>query len=1085
MPAAIAAAVTAAGVTGSIAIASAAGPALISYATIIGYGATLVASIGYSSFARRRLQRAANASLQDRMVPVRSSDAARTIVYGETRVAGALVYAATHGTKREQLSMVYALAGHPISSVESVWLNDAAVSLDGSDNVTTAPWAQSVELPYSEDWTAGGNGSSITLATSDTLLAVDSVAIWSDGDTGGEGYAAGRVSAALTSGYTVNLGTKTITLTTGDYAGLSLTATCRVSRTTSYVQVKRFLGTVAGERDTALEAATAADSAPWTSAHVGKGVPRLRCTLTWNGSAFANGIPTPTAVVRGRTVYDPRADSTNGGDGAQRVADPTTWAWSRVVNGETIEQGRNPALCAADYLMSDLGFGIASSRIDWPSVITAANVCDELVPIDASTGTQRRYTCDGVLSTDATRKANLEAILACMIGSAYLSAGKWYIRAAAYVVPDLDLDESDLSSDAISVQARAPRADLFNAVRGRYRDPSSLYQVVDFPPYASATYASEDGQTIFEDIELGLVNDARRAQRIAKLILYRHRQALTITAGFKLNALILQPGDTCRLTLARYGWTNKVFRVVACELADAASVRLTLQEEASAIYGWSYTEATNPDPAPNTSLPSPSFVPAPVNVVVVYSATSYIVRSDGTALPYVDLTWDAPPPDVQPVLYWKRAAETEYAELRLAVSATTGRIEGVSGGESLNIHIVNEAATGARSAIYWIAQFIVHPDLPGNGAPIAALSANLLRNASFVSGAEQWGSAVSDGTFFATVSKETSYPLVGVPSNGRLQIMSTATGTGRIAIALSAVVPVEPGSRYVGFADLIGWAVDGFIAIQWLIDSAGAGQAAENVNGNIIAAVVTESSTARPDRLDHYSRSIAFGVAPANARYARLLIAAGGTWLASDVNGAKYLFFVRPFFGSIPEGVLEAPPWDAGGAPVSSTDDLAIGAATAVYRSGSSSATFSFPAIVPPKGGGSLYSAVLQGPAFTATTSGTIEVSVVASINLSAPSENAVFLRAQFVSAADTWPASADWQDVVIADVSTTRIEQRTMTATFDVVAGQQVDVRLFLYRGGVTSYGTGGITEKTVSQVFIATDRFYDARWRVTYIKR
>lgn len=1073
MPAAIAAAVTAAGVTGSIAIASAAGPALISYATIIGYGATLVASIGYSSFARRRLQRAANASLQDRMVPVRSSDAARTIVYGETRVAGALVYAATHGTKREQLSMVYALAGHPISSVESVWLNDAAVSLDGSDNVTTAPWAQSVELPYSEDWTAGGNGSSITLATSDTLLAVDSVAIWSDGDTGGEGYVAGRVSAALTSGYTVNLGTKTITLTTGDYAGLSLTATCRVSRTTSYVQVKRFLGTVAGERDTALEAATAADSAPWTSAHTGKGVPRLRCTLTWSESAFANGIPTPTAVVRGRKVYDPRADSTNGGSGAQRVADSSTWTWSR-----------NPALCAADYLMSDLGFGMSSSRIDWPSVITAANICDETVPVDAGLTTQTRYTCDGVLSTDATRKANLEAILACMIGSAYLSAGKWYIRAAAYVVPDLDLDESDLSSDAISVRARAPRADLFNAVRGRYRDPSSLYQVVDFPPYASATYASEDGQTIVEDIELGLVNDARRAQRIAKLILYRHRQALTITAGFKLNALILQPGDTCRLTLARYGWTNKVFRVVACELADAASVRLTLQEEASAIYSWSYTEATNPDPAPNTSLPSPSFVPAPVNVVVVYSATSYIVRSDGTALPYVDLTWDAPPPDVQPVLYWKRAAETEYAEIRLAVGATTGRIEGVSGGEALNIYLLNVAATGARSLIYWIPTFVVHPDLPGNGAPVAALSANLLRNASFVSGAEQWGSAVSDGTFSASVIKEPSYPLRGVPSNGRLQILSTATGTGRIAVAYSAVVPIEPGSRYVGFADLIGWAVDGFVAIQWLIGTIDA-EAAPNVNGNIITAVATESLTARPDRLDHYGRSIAFGVAPANARYARLLIAAGGTWLASDVNGGKYLFFTRPFLGSIPEGVLEAPPWDAGGAPVSSTDDLAIGAATNVYRSGSAATGFTFPPFVPPKGNGSVFNAVLQGPAFTASTSGTLEVSVVASVNLTAPADNEVFLRAQFVATADTWPTTTDWLDVMLADLSTTTIEQRTMTATFDVVAGQQVDVRLFLYRGAVKSYGGGGITEKTSSQVFASTDRLYDARWRVTYIKR
>ena len=257
-----------------------------------------------------------------------------------------------------------------------------------------------------------------------------------------------------------------------------------------------------------------------------------------------------------------------------------------------------------------------------------------------------------------------------------------------------------------------------------------------------------------------------------------------------------------------------------------------------------------------------------------------------------------------------------------------------------------------------------------------------------------------------------------------------------------------------------------------------------NVDGNSFAGVTPESAGARPNRLEHYQRSLAIGTAPATARYARVLIVAGGTWTTADAFGARYVFFTRPFFGAVPAGVVDAPPWDPGGAPISDTTDIAVGAATSVYRAGSALTGFAFPAFVPPKSG-ALYSAVLAGPAFVAAADGTIEVSVQCSVNLSAPSANAVYLQAQFVSNSTSWPSLAQWQDVMITDAGTTKIESRTLTATFDVTAGQAVYVQMFLYRGAASSYGGGGIVEKTASQVFATTDRLYDARWRVVHIKR
>lgn len=60
---------------------------------------------------------------------------------------------------------------------------------------------------------------------------------------------------------------------------------------------------------------------------------------------WADGVPQNfKALVKGRKVYDPRLDSTNGGTGSHRVDDESTWEWSD-----------NPVLCANDYMRKYMG----------------------------------------------------------------------------------------------------------------------------------------------------------------------------------------------------------------------------------------------------------------------------------------------------------------------------------------------------------------------------------------------------------------------------------------------------------------------------------------------------------------------------------------------------------------------------------------------------------------------------------------------------------------------------------------------------------------------------------------------------------
>ena len=276
----------------------------------------------------------------------------------------------------------------------------------------------------------------------------------------------------------------TITLLSDNYVGFLIVVTYRTNAGDAYAVARPFLGSLSGERDNSggyspggLEEATATDPAPWTAQHLGCGIPRLHVSVSYDETIYASGLPNISAIVRGKKVYDPRLDTTVGGLGAHRVNDPSTWTWSR-----------NSALCAADYLMDELGFGVLPSEINWEAVAVAAYTCDDwllvtaakainsvtkavngqvqsmtlhglnvgdnvqfssmagMVQLNTVTATvtkvvsptvfeidvnttalgtftsgnyakrQRRFTCDGVLSTEADRKANLEQLLGSLGG---------------------------------------------------------------------------------------------------------------------------------------------------------------------------------------------------------------------------------------------------------------------------------------------------------------------------------------------------------------------------------------------------------------------------------------------------------------------------------------------------------------------------------------------------------------------------------------------------------------------------------------------------------------------------------------------
>ena len=337
-----------------------------------------------------------------------------------------------------------------------------------------------------------------------------------------------------------------------------------------------------GGTDQVADADLVAAGLGWTADHRLRGVAYLYVKLTYSRDVFPRGIPNISAVIRGKKLYDPRTGTT---------------AWSQ-----------NLALAVRDYLAGSYGLASTDAEIDDTAIIAAANICDEAVGLLDAT-TEPRYTVNGVLDTGGTPRANMEALLSGCGGALTWPAGLWTLHVGAYASPSVTLDEDDLAG-GLQVRARVPRQDLYNAIKGTFVDPAQGWQPTDFPALTNTTYAAQDGATIFRDVAFPVTTSSATAQRLAKMLVEKSRQGITVQAPFKLSAFKVSAWDNVMLSIASLGWSSKVFKVTGWQFNEAGSINLTLQEEAAACYTWS-AEETSVDPAPDTNLPAWDTVAAP------------------------------------------------------------------------------------------------------------------------------------------------------------------------------------------------------------------------------------------------------------------------------------------------------------------------------------------------------------------------------------------------------------------------------------------------------------------------------------------
>ena len=490
----------------------------------------------------------------------------------------------------------------------------------------------------------------------------------------------------------------------------------------SYVDIGFYKGdqTTADNSSQRGSASLVSNSSKWTDNHKLLDTAYMVVKLTYDADQFAQGLPNISTVIRGKKVLDPvsitagsfvvgkkyqisavgNTNFTAIGASANTVGVEftATGVGSGTGTALLIDWSDNPALCVYDYLRdTKYGLGETVANILTASITTAKGICDE--PVDlADDTTQARYTINGVLDTGSSIKNNIEQMLGSMIGRLVYSGGQFEIHAGKYVAPAFTVDES-VAVGEITVQTKQSRRSAYNGVKGVFLSEDDNYILADYPAQLSTSYATADGDPIYLDMALPFTTNNIRAQRIAKLALFRSRQQESITIPCNLSALRFKVGENINVTNTRLGYSNKIFEVVGYSMAFSSDGQIVVNvdaiETASSIWDWSTTDEEVFLGGGEVDLYDGTVAVAPTSINVTSDS---FLSDDGTFNSQFNVAWTNADDAFTDhyVVEWKLASASDY--FSQTTKSTPFSIVNLVNNASYNVRVKAVNEIGVSSA---------------------------------------------------------------------------------------------------------------------------------------------------------------------------------------------------------------------------------------------------------------------------------------------------------------------------------------------------------------------------------------------------
>ena len=370
------------------------------------------------------------------------------------------------------------------------------------------------------------------------------------------------------------------------------------------------------------QAQTNFSTSQWTNDHDLSKIAHAYIRLEYSDEIYTNGFPKITAIIKGKKLYDPRQDSSKpdyNGSGNQGQNADYSWTYSN-----------NPAVCLLNYMLDDrIGLGESLDAFDAPSLLASMNDCDVDISLSGG-GTQKKYTCDGIIDSKNSHKANIQNILTSMNGQLLYSGGKYHVKSYKYDDPHSQVVTEDMIIGNIDIATKASRRSLYNRVKGKFVSEEENYVMTEYPaqiyylpnttpPNSVKQFEIDDGETLYHEYNLPMTTNNVRAQRLARLTMLRSRMQSSIKFTANAKALLYTVGDNIKVTNSTLGITEKVYQIQRLNVRPDAEKGLTVDIEAKEnvedYYNWSTTDELTFTSGLTVSLFAGT-VSAPTNLVL-------------------------------------------------------------------------------------------------------------------------------------------------------------------------------------------------------------------------------------------------------------------------------------------------------------------------------------------------------------------------------------------------------------------------------------------------------------------------------------
>ena len=322
-----------------------------------------------------------------------------------------------------------------------------------------------------------------------------------------------------------------------------------------------------------------------------------------------------------------------------------------------------PGAVLLDY-MTDVQYGCAIdvANIDTASLTALDVYSDQLityVPVGGGTTTQPRYRIDGPVNTGDNCLSSLQQLVdACDSWLQYSElTGQWtivmnkpysgvigdlYSVDSSVLIGGIDINPIDLNQTYNSLEVQYPNANI---------NDQTDYKVVDLTTVGTAWYdpslLSPNEPDNRLTIQYPQINNYIRAVYLGVRRLLQSREDLTIVCNLDYSGIQVVAGDVVRVTLAEYGWADKLFRVSQVQETKTSDgflgARITAFEYNGSIYADNALEDFIPEA--NTGLSDPNIFDKPstpiitngpvANGAINYFTVSSNVPAAGTTL-YMD-----------------------------------------------------------------------------------------------------------------------------------------------------------------------------------------------------------------------------------------------------------------------------------------------------------------------------------------------------------------------------------------------------------------------------------------------------------------